>query len=156
MHYQPVGSGRYFLRLDPGDELITCLRQFVTDAGVKSGWISGIGSTSLLVLGFLDPESSEYLKRKFDEPMEVGQLSGTISVEAEDGRPYIHLHGTFSPRELIAYTGHIHEARVGVVMEVVVTAFEETLERHTVPDRPFPWLVLPGEQLPDGGDTAAG
>lgn len=155
MHYHPAGSGRFLLRLDPGDEIITSLRQFVTDAEVKSGWISGIGSTSMVSLGFLDPETNEYVKRKFDEPMEVGQLSGTITVEAEDGRPFIHLHGTFAPRELIAYTGHVHEARVGVVMEILVTAFEETFERHTVPDRPFPWLVLPGEQVPDGDDTAS-
>ena len=152
MHYHHVGSGRYMLRLDPGDELTTCLRQFVSDAGVKSGWISGLGSTAFLVLGFLDPETMEYVKRKFDEPMEVGQLAGSISVEAEDGRPFIHLHGTFAPRELIAYSGHVHEARVGVVMEVVVTAFEETIERHTVPDKPFPWMFLPGEAPPEAGE----
>ena len=152
MHYHHVGSGRYMLRLDPGDELITCLRQFVTDADVKSGWIAGLGSTSLVVLGFLDPETMEYVKRRFEEPMEVGQLAGTITVESEDRRPFIHLHGTFAPRELIAYSGHVHEARVGVVMEIVVTAFEETIERHTVPDKPFPWLFLPGEELPDAGE----
>ena len=115
-----------------------------------AGYVTGLGSTSHVTLGFLDPDSGEYLKRKFDEPMEVGNLTGTISVEAEDDKPFVHLHGVFAPRELLAYTGHIHEARVGVIMEVLITTYPDRIERHKVQDKPFPWPVLPGESPPGG------
>ncbi len=76
----------------------------------------------------------------------VATLSGTISVAASDGRPFVHLHAVLAPRELIAYSGHVHEARTGAVMEILLDTFPVRLERHVVPDKPFPWLVLPGER----------
>ena len=81
-------------------------------------------------------------------------MSGSISVAADDGRAFVHLHAVLSPRELLSYAGHVHEARTGTVMEVFVFTFDERLERETVPDKPFPWLFLPGEPRPNGGDAA--
>ena len=74
------------------------------------------------------------LGRRFDEPMEVGNLTGTISVAADDGRPFVHLHAVLAPRELIAYSGHVHEARTGAVMEIIVWSFPVKLERDAAPD----------------------
>lgn len=153
MHYHPIGSGRYIMRLDPGDEIVASLRQFVSDEDVTGGYVTGLGSTSHATMSWLDPESGEYIKRKFDEPMEVATLSGTISVASEDGRPFIHLHAVLAPRELISYAGHVHEARTGAVMEIMVFTFSERLERHAMEDKPFPWLVLPGEPTAGGGDA---
>ncbi len=75
MQYTALGTGRWFLRLDPGEEVLAMLRSFCAEQKVTSGFIHGLGSTSLAVLGFLDPETNEYVKRRFDEPMEVGPLS---------------------------------------------------------------------------------
>ena len=148
MRYHPLGDGRYVMRLDPGDEIIASLRQFASEESVTSGYITGIGSTQTAVMSWLDPESGEYVKRKLDEPMEVGNLTGTISVAAEDGRAFVHLHGVLAPRELLAYTGHIHEARTGLVMEIFIFTFDAKLERHSIPDKPFPWMVMPDEPVP--------
>ena len=153
MQYHALEDGRYVLRLDPGEEVMTSLRHFAAEEKVVAGLIMGLGSTSHVTLGFLDPETNEYVKRKFDEHMEVGNLTGTVSVAADDGRPFVHLHGVFGPRELIAYTGHVHEARVGAVMEIFINTYTERLERLSVPDKPFPWLFLPGEPRPEGGDA---
>jgi predicted DNA-binding protein with PD1-like motif len=152
MHYHHFGDGRYVMRLDPGEDVIGSLRHFANDCDVAAGMITGIGSTSHVTLGFLDPETGEYVKRMYDEPMVVGNLTGTISVEAEDGKPSIHLHGVFGPRELLAYAGHVHEARVGAVIEIVIFAFSGRVERHKMPDKAFPWPLLPGEPRP--GDEA--
>ncbi len=153
MHYHPIGSGRYMMRLDPGDEIITSLRQFAADEEVAGGYLTGLGSTSNATMSWLDPETGEYVKRKFDEPMEVANLTGTISVAADDGRPFIHLHAVLAPKELLSYAGHIHDARTGAVMEIIIFTFPDRIERHSLPDKPFPWLVLPGESPPTGGDA---
>lgn len=153
MHYHPLADGRYAMRLDPGDELIASLRQFAGDQEIVAGFIHGLGSVSQATLGFLDPETGEYVRRRFEEPMEVGSLSGTISISAEDQRPFVHLHAVLAPRELIAYSGHVHEARTGAVMEIIVETYPKPLERVTLADKPFPWLLLPDEDRPDGGDA---
>ena len=152
MQHTALGNGRYFLRLDPGDELVASLRAFAAELGLSSGFIQGLGSTQRLVLGFLDPETGEYVKRTFNEPMEVGSLSGTISFDVAEERVFVHLHGVFAPRELLAYTGHVHEAVTGLVMEVYVVGFDTRLERWQVPGKPFPWLLLPQEPRPSEDD----
>jgi predicted DNA-binding protein with PD1-like motif len=153
MQYHPLGDGHYAMRLDPGDEIIACLRQFAGEESVEAGYVTGLGSTSLAVLSWLDPETGEYARRRFEEPMEVATLSGTFSVSAEDGRPFVHLHAVMAPRELLAYAGHVHEARTGVVMELFIFTFKQRLERHSLPDKPFPWLLMPSEPRPSGGDA---
>jgi len=155
MEYHPLGQGRYIMRLDPGDELIASLRSFAAEESVQSGHITGIGSTSSAVVSWLDPESGEYVRRKFDEPMEVGNLTGTISVAADDGRPFVHLHAVLAPQELLAYSGHIHEARTGAVMEIFITTFDVKIERHAVPGKSFPWLLMPGESPPEEAEGGA-
>ena len=110
--------------------------------------MTGLGSFDQVVLGFLDREAGEYVKRRFEEPMEVGQLTGTVSM-AED-KPFLHVHAVVGPRELLAYTGHVHSARVGAVMELFVMSFPGRLERHEVEGVPFPALFLPGETPPEG------
>jgi predicted DNA-binding protein with PD1-like motif len=81
--------------------------------------------------------------------MEVGNLSGTIS--REEDRPFIHLHAVVSPRELLAYTGHVHEAKVGAVLEVFVHAWPGRLDRKQASGQAFPALLLPGESETEGG-----
>ena len=61
----------------------------------------------------------------------------------------IHAHAVVAPRELLAYAGHVHSARVGVVMELFVTKLPGRLDRHPVPDLPFKALFLPGEEPPE-------
>jgi hypothetical protein len=53
-----------------------------------------------------------------------------------------------APRELLAYAGHVHEARVAVLVEIHVTAFPGRLERVRVGEEAFPRLLLPGEPVP--------
>ncbi len=151
MQHTALGNGRYFVRLDPGDELVASLRAVAAELGIVSGFIQGLGSTQRLVLSFLDTETGDYISRTFDEPMEVGALSGTISWNVADERVFVHLHGVFSPREMIAYTGHVHEAITGFVVEIYLVSFDTRLERHPVPGKSFPWLLLPHEPRPDAG-----
>jgi len=155
MEYHPLGDGRFLMRLDPGDEVIASLRLFASDESVTSGYVSGLGSTASAVMSWLDPESGEYVRRKFDEAMEVGSLTGTITVSAEDGRPFVHVHAVLGPQELLAYAGHVHEARTGAVMELFVTTFEARIERHVLPCKSFPWLLMPGEEPPEDPETSA-
>jgi predicted DNA-binding protein with PD1-like motif len=146
MRHHAFGSGHYVLRLDPGEDLVAVLRKVVEEQGIQAGTISGLGSVDAVTLGYLDPEANEYLKRQFEERMEVAALSGSISMDGE--RPHVHLHAVVSPREFIAYAGHVHEARVGAALEVFITAFPGRLRRVAVEGQPFPRMLLPDEPEP--------
>ena len=151
MRYHDFGDGRIVARLDPGEELIACLVELARETGIQAGWVTGLGSVSELTLGFLDPEAGEYVKRRFQEPMEVAHLTASISMDEE--RPFVHAHAVVAPQELLAYAGHVHSATVGVVMEVYVQGFPGRLERLVIPDQPFLGLFLPGETPPGEGDA---
>jgi len=143
MRYHHFGSGRYVLRLDPGEEVVGSLAAFAQDRGVTAGWVSAIGSLDHAVLGFLDPKENVYFKRTFDERMEIGSLNGNVGMAGD--KPFVHVHAVLSPRELLAYAGHLHEAKVGVVVEAIVTAMHGRLVRAVDLASGFARLVLPGE-----------
>lgn len=146
MRHHLFGTGRHVLRLDPGEEVVASIAQFAQERKVRAAWVSGLGSVDHTVLGFLDPKEHVYLKRTFDERMEIGSLTGNIGMEGE--RPFCHLHAVVSPRELLAYAGHLHEARVGVVVEVFVIVMDGVLARVVDPATGFARIVLPGEPPP--------
>jgi predicted DNA-binding protein with PD1-like motif len=152
MRHHHFGQGRYLVRLDPGEEVVASLRAFAEDAEIRAGWVSGIGSLDEVVLGFLDAEANEYVRRRFGERLEVGSLTGSISMQGD--RPHVHLHAVLGPREMLSYCGHVHEAKVAVLLEIHVTSLPGRLDRVDVPGQPFPALLLPGEAPPE--DHAGG
>ena len=146
MKYHHFGSGRYVLRLEPGEEVVGSIATFAQERGVHAGWVTGLGSVDHAVLGFLDPKERVYLKRTFDERMEIGNLTGNIGLNVDQAA--CHLHATLSPRELIAYAGHLHEARVAVVVGLFVVAMQGSLVRVVDPATGFGRLLFPGEAPP--------
>lgn len=146
MRQHSFGDGRHVLRLDPGEDVIASLRRLAEEQRITAGTIAGLGSVDEITLGFLDAAANEYMKRRFEERMEVASLSGSISME--DDRPHIHLHAVVAPREFLAYAGHVHEAKVGAALEIYITALPGTLKRVAVEGQPFPRLLLPGEPAP--------
>ncbi len=153
MRHHSFGDGRHVLRLDPGEDVIASLRHLAQEQRITAGTIAGLGSVDEITLGFLDAAANEYMKRRFEERMEVAALSGSISME--DDRPHIHLHAVVAPREFLAYAGHVHEAKVGAALEVYVTALPGTLQRVSIEGQPFPRLMLPGEPAPAGEKPAS-
>lgn len=147
MRHHDFGGGRHVLRLDPGEDLMTELRQLALQAGLTAATITGLGSVDVITLGFLDPAENAYLKRRFEERLEVAALQGSISMEGD--RPHVHLHAVVAPREFLAYAGHVHDAKVGAALELYVTALPGRLERVEVAGQPFPRLLLPGEPRPE-------
>ena len=150
MRYHHFGHGRYVVRLDAGEDLLGSLVEIAEEEDIVAGHVTGLGSFADVTLGWLDPEAGEYLKRRFEEPLEVAQLTATISRDGD--KPFVHAHAVVSPRELLAYAGHVHEATVGAVMELFVTRFPDALERLPVPGQPYLGLFLPGEEPPEEGN----
>ncbi|UCE20356.1 MAG: DNA-binding protein [Gemmatimonadota bacterium] len=120
-------EGGYLVRLERGEDVLGTLTEFVGRRDIKSGTIQGLGAIKDLVLGIFDPEKKEYIKRTFEEDLELGNLTGNISIL--DGKPLLHCHVTAAGTDLKAYTGHLFSATVSVTGEFVITPFAEEITR---------------------------
>lgn len=130
MQARQIDGTRWMLVLDRGEELVATVTEFLVQHEVRGGFVKGLGSLRNLTLAWYDLPKQEYLKRTFEEVMELANLSGSIGV-VED-KPFLHAHVTVAGPELIAFAGHLVKGEVAVTAELLVEAFHAELPR--VPD----------------------
>ena len=123
------------LRLDRGEEIFESLREFAAREGIRSAGFTGIGSIDEAELGFFDPATLTYSRRRFEGDHEIGSLTGNISFL--DGAPFPHGHLVLGGRDFVAHTGHLFRAVVSVTCEILVVTDPGTLLRVSRPDLGF-------------------
>jgi predicted DNA-binding protein with PD1-like motif len=123
-----VGKTRWVLVLDRGEELTGTVTAFLEDRGIRGGFVTGLGAVKNIQLAYYDLEKKEYLKRSFEEVMELGSLVGSIGTA--DDKPFLHAHATVCGPELVAFTGHLVSAEVAVTAELIVADFGVPLPRE--------------------------
>ncbi len=121
------------LRIDPGEEVVTVLRDFCARERIGGGHFHGLGSLSRAVLGFFDRAARRYAPIEVDGDHELASLTGTIST-GEDGSPRVHAHAVLSGRDGAAVGGHLVEGTVAVTCEVVLTRFYDEIGRVKDPE----------------------
>ena len=127
MQVKELPLSRYLLVLDRDEEIVSTVTSFIQERGILGGTVTGIGAVKNHTMGFFDVEKKEYVKRTFEENMELGSLTGTIGTV--DGKPFLHAHATVCGPELIAFTGHLFKGEVAVTAELIITDFETELPR---------------------------
>ena len=127
-------STRYghVLRLDRGEEVVESLVAFARQRGIRAGGLTGLGAADDIELGFYDPGTRAYTRRRFTGDHEIGALTGNLSLMG--GEPFAHCHAVISGRDFVAYTGHLFRAVVSVTCEVQLVTDPGTLERTARPD----------------------
>jgi len=118
---QAVRDGeRWMLRLDDGQDLFAELVAFAEREQLRAAAIAfGIGMFRRAVLGYWD--GAQYVRSPLSVPHEVVGLHGSIAVA--DGRPSVHLHAALAGPDHRLVGGHLIEATVGVLQELLVEAF---------------------------------
>lgn len=117
----------YTLRFKKGELLVASLQKFVHEQGIKAGWILGLGGLSMAEIGFYDLGTQEYAWTKYEEDLELTNLTGNIAMN--EGKPALHLHATISDASLHAHAGHLKEATVGGTVELVIYSWHGSLKR---------------------------
>lgn len=119
----------WLVRFDRGDKLITGLEQLARQEKIDGAWISGIGTASSATVGFYDFDKKDYEFKTFNQPLEIISLQGNLSWA--DNTPVLHLHGTFSGKDLAAFGGHVKEVTVSGTCELLVHRwYNEALQRR--------------------------
>lgn len=115
--------------LDPGDEVLGCLKRFAQDEQLDAARFTAIGAFSDAVLGFFDLQRKDYERIAVREQVEVVSLTGDVAL-APDGGPQLHIHAVLARRDGAACGGHLIEAHVQPTLEVMLTEAPSWLRRR--------------------------
>lgn len=123
----------FLIALDAGDEIISSLKRVAESERIGLASIQGIGAVRDAVLGYLDLDQKQYLKRQLGpESMELVSLLGNMA-RLED-EPVVHCHVVLADREMRSFGGHLFEATATVTVEIFMRVFEGEVSRRFDPD----------------------
>lgn len=108
----------WLVRLEKGEQLVEQLTKLIKEQNVTGAWISGLGAAMWAELGFYDLEKQEYVWKRIDGPIEITSLQGNVAWQ--DDKPALHIHGSFSDREMQALGGHVKELEIAGTCEVLL------------------------------------
>ena len=124
------GPQRTFaLVFNTGEELNGGFSTLAKQHNIHSASFTGLGALSRVVLGYFDWEKKEYRKLVFDEQVEVVSLIGNVALD-QHGQPSLHPHMVIARSDATAFGGHVLEALVRPVIELVVTESPAYLQRR--------------------------
>ena len=117
----------YVIRMDPGEEIIDCVRAFAEKEGVKLASVQALGAVREFTVGAFDTAEKKYYSNEYRGTYEITSLIGTINTM--DGRFYTHLHMNAADKTGAAVGGHLNRAVVSATCEMIVTLIPGTVDR---------------------------
>ncbi len=121
-------GNKYFIRIDPGEEIVSSLTKFCKERSIKLGSISAIGAVNEVEIGIFDPLKKEYYSDTLKGTYEILSIKGNIT--SNNDKPYLHMHIMLSDNKYNAFGGHLNKAVVSATCEVIIEEFEGRLDRY--------------------------
>jgi hypothetical protein len=118
--YENSGLRSYAVVLETGEEVMSCLKEFVHAERISAAQMTAIGAFSDVVLMYFDWEKKDYLSIPVREQVEVAALIGDVA-EDPSGKPSLHIHLVVGKRTGEALAGHLARGHVRPTLEVIVT-----------------------------------
>jgi len=118
MIYAQLGTDKYVLRLESGDDILQSVRQFASAKRLSAGLLEGIGSLSKVKLGHYDFKTRKYSYETFKDDLEILSLSGNIATMNRE--PLSHVHVTLGRRDFSVIGGHMDEGSSANMVEIGV------------------------------------
>lgn len=125
---QITSDNTHQLILQRGESLIQQLNDFAAKHQLANAWLSGLGGSGAVTLGFYDIDTKDYNWRDYDQPLEILSLTGNLAIV--DGQPFWHIHGAFSGPDFQAVGGHVRDMTVGLTVEIHVTPLSAPITRQ--------------------------
>ena len=126
MEYRKFGE-TYIVRMDPGEEILTQLKVFAEQEGVKLASVTALGAVKDFTVGVFDTGAKVYKSNRFQGVYEIVSLVGTINTMNDAF--YCHLHMCAADQEGHAFGGHLNEAVISATCELVVTCLPGRTDR---------------------------
>jgi predicted DNA-binding protein with PD1-like motif len=139
--HEKDGLRTYVVVLQTGEEVIACLRQFVTRERIFAAQITAIGALSDVLLQYFDWDKKEYQGIPIREQVEVASMIGDVA-QAPSGEPALHVHMVAGKRDGTAVAGHLARAHVRPTLEVIINESPAHLHKKKDPDSGLPLIRL--------------
>lgn len=126
---EKYGTGTVVMgRLDHGADLLEEITEICRKEGIRMGRVAAIGAVSGARLGFYNQETREYRFFSIDQPLEILNLAGNISIK--DGEPMVHAHVVLGDKDGKAFGGHLAPGTTVFACECIIGVLEgPVLER---------------------------
>ena len=119
-------------KVEPDEDIIDSIIEMIKKHNIKSGLINCIGALKKYTIGYLDFDSKEYLRKTFDEYVELVSCMGNISFK--DGEPVVHLHISIGKKDFTILGGHlVQPSIVSITGEVYIFEIDKKLIRTEDP-----------------------
>lgn len=119
------------LRVNRGEEIISCVKAVCEKEQVHFGSISGIGAVDHAVVGLYHVADRKYESNTFDGEMEMTSLLGNAT--EKDDQVYLHFHAAFAKADGQVVGGHLNEARVSGTAEIFIHTAPGSIGRRADP-----------------------
>jgi uncharacterized protein len=105
--------------LKAGSELVDGILSIAREEKVKTARVEAIGGVRKLKVAYYNHASKKYEEHDYEEFLEVTSILGNLT--QKEGKPFLHVHGTFGRKDTSLIGGHVLAAEVFPLLEVVVT-----------------------------------
>jgi uncharacterized protein len=123
---------RYMLRFDKDEDVIAGLAEYANNNQITAAAFTGIGTSSVVELGFFNAFLKDYRKKPFTENWEIVSLTGNIA-RAED-QTIVHAHGTFANNEFAVFGGHVFKLVALATCEIYLVKLYGVMNRKNNPE----------------------
>ena len=126
MQYRKFG-GKYFVRIDKGEEVISQLKILCEKENIKLAEVRALGATNDYTVSVFDVKAGKYKADHHTEYAEITSLWGTVTTM--NGEFYAHIHMTAGAADGKVYGGHLSEVKISATCEMIVEPSEGIIER---------------------------
>lgn len=103
--------GRFFLcGLKHDSELARSIVNFAKGKRVKMAAFIVVGAVKQARLAYYDQVNHEYQKIDLNQPLEIANCFGNLSLK--DGKPFVHIHALLADKAGKTHAGHLIRATV--------------------------------------------
>jgi predicted DNA-binding protein with PD1-like motif len=125
-------NNHFVLRFDKGEEIFAGLSDFALKNNVSAATFTGLGTCSMVEIGYFNPFLKEYRKKPYRENYEIVSLTGNLALL--EGKPAIHAHGSFSATDFTMLGGHVFKIETLATCEIHLIKLDGKMERKNNPD----------------------
>lgn len=118
---------RYFLRFDSGEEVLGCLKKFLTNENIFASAFNAIGASKTAELSYFNLETKKYQNKIFEEDLEIVSLTGNSGVL--DREVVLHSHTVLSKNDFSTVGGHVIKLVVSATCEMFLIKLDGRMER---------------------------
>lgn len=138
--HEEDGQKSFALAFETGDEIVSGLTDFAKENGIDAASFTALGAFSSATLGYFDIERKEYREIPVEEQVEVLSLIGNVALFEDE--PRLHPHVVLGKSDGAAVGGHLLEAHVRPILEVILTESPSHLQRSTDEETGLPLLSV--------------